>query len=218
MSSATVAVFDLDGTITRHDTLIDYMAGYLRMRPWRVFGCMLVLPTILLYLVGLADRSTLKAAVIRAALGGSTREQIERWTERWAAVLLERGIFADAAARIARHRAAGDILVLMSGSPDVYVPTLARSLGFTEVICTCIRWDSDRLHGSLTTPNCRDEEKVRRFEILRARHPGARFVAYANATSDLPHLRLADVGVLVNGDDLARREAERMQVACERWN
>ena len=37
-----LAVFDLDGTITRHDTLIQYVLGYLKSRPWRLFGFLLV--------------------------------------------------------------------------------------------------------------------------------------------------------------------------------
>jgi phosphatidylglycerophosphatase C len=213
-----LAIFDLDGTITRHDTTIPYLLGYLKIHPWRVFGFVRALPTVLRYLVGRADRGALKASVVRGTLGGSTREQIERWTEHWVPLLLERGVFHDALARIAAHRAAGDILVLMSASLDVYVPAIGRHLGFTEVICTSIRWDGPRLHGALTTLNCRDEEKVRRFEGLRSRYPGMRFVAYGNGASDLPHLRLADRGVLVNGARRTRRQAQRLNVVVERWS
>jgi phosphatidylglycerophosphatase C len=212
-----VAVFDLDGTITRHDTTVRYVLGYLKTRPWRILGVMLALRTALLYAIGLADRGAVKASVVRGVLGDVTRGQIEHWTERWVPLLLKHGVFADALARIAEHRAGGDSLVLMSASLDLYVPAIARHLGFTEVICTCIRWDGERLHGSLVTVNCRGEEKVRRFESLRRRHPGARFVAYGNTASDLPYLRLADRGVLVNGDRRARREAQRLHVICERW-
>lgn len=218
MHSVTCAVFDLDGTITCRDTFLQYLLDYLKAHPWRVFNCVRAIPTVLFYLVGLADRSALKASIIQATLGGSTREQIESWTERWVPLLLEHGVFRDALARIAEHRAAGDILVLMSASPDVYVPSIARHLEFAEVTCTGILWDGALLNGALTTPNCRGEEKARRFGILRSRHPGACFVAYGNAASDLAHLSLADRGVLINGDRLARRQAERLHIVCERWS
>jgi phosphatidylglycerophosphatase C len=213
-----LAVFDLDGTITRHDTLIQYVLGYLKTRPWRVFGFLLALPAAVKYAVGAADRGALKASVIRWTLGGSTRAEIDAWTARFVPRLLEKGVFQEAIERIAAHRRSGDTLVLMSASPDLYVPAIGRELGFTEVTCTGIRWNGDRLDGALTTPNCRGEEKAVRFAALRAHHPGVRSVAYGNAASDLPHLRLADRGVLVNGDRAARREAAQLDhVVCERW-
>ena len=36
MRSGTLAVFDLDGTITRHDTLLPFLGGYLLRHPWRL--------------------------------------------------------------------------------------------------------------------------------------------------------------------------------------
>jgi phosphatidylglycerophosphatase C len=213
-----LAVFDLDGTITRHDTLIQYVLGYLKTRPWRVFGFLLAVPAILKYVVGASDRGALKASVIHWTLGGSTRADLDAWTARFVPNLLANGVFKDAIERIAAHRRDGDTLVLMSASPDIYVPVIGRQLGFNEITCTGVRWDGDRLDGALTTANCRGEEKAVRFQSLRGRHPGVRAVAYGNAASDLPHLRLADRGVLVNGDTTARHQAaELSNVVCESW-
>ena len=213
-----LAVFDLDGTITRHDTLIQYVLGYLKTRPWRVLGFLLAVPAVLRYVLGGSDRGALKASVIHWTLGRSTRAELDAWTARFVPNLLADGVFKDAMARIAAHRRDGDVLVLMSASPDLYVPAIGRQLGFTETTCTGVRWDGDRLDGALTTANCRGEEKARRFETLRTRHPGIRTVAYGNAASDLPHLRLADRGVLVNGNASARRQAEGLpNVVCENW-
>jgi phosphoserine phosphatase len=80
-----------------------------------------------------------------------------------------------------------------------------------------VRWNGDRLDGRLTTANCRGEEKARRFADVRGRHPGLITAAYGNAASDLDHLRLADRGVLVNGDEPARRRAVEFGVVCEDW-
>jgi phosphatidylglycerophosphatase C len=213
-----LAVFDLDGTITRHDTLIQYVLGYLKTRPWRVFGFLLALPAVLRYMLGASDRGALKASVIHWTLGGSRREEIDAWTARFVPALIQGGLFKDAMERIAGHRRDGDFLVLMSASPDLYVPAVGRQLGFNEVSCTGVRWNGDRLDGALTTPNCRGEEKVRRFATFRSQHPNVPSVAYGNAGSDLPHLRLATRGVLVNGRDEERRQAAQMGVSCENWS
>ena len=84
----------------------------------------------------------------------------------------ERGHEREPRRNLAEHRRAGDYLVLMSASTDLYVPVISRQLGFDETICTEVRWDGECLNGSLTTPNRKGEEKARCFTALRERHPG----------------------------------------------
>ena len=120
---------------------------------------------------------------------------------------IERRCFRDALAAIRRHRDAGHYLVLMSASVDFYVPEFGRQLGFDQVISTGVRWNGDRLDGTLTTPNRRGEEKARCLRALVAERADADTFAYGNSDSDLPHLQLARHGLLVNGCLAARRAA-----------
>jgi len=57
----------------------------------------------------------------------------------------------DALAIVESHRAAGDHLVLLSASPDLYVPSIGAHLRFERTLCTELKWDGDRLNGSLRT-------------------------------------------------------------------
>jgi HAD superfamily phosphoserine phosphatase-like hydrolase len=125
--------------------------------------------------------------------------------------------FAEALATIRRHREAGHYLVLMSASVDFYVPEFGRQLGFDHVVCTGVRFDGERLEGSLTTANRRGEEKARCFSALVAERKDPDTFAYGNAASDLPHLRLARHGVLVNGSVGARRLAASLGVVSVDW-
>jgi HAD superfamily hydrolase (TIGR01490 family) len=211
-----LAVFDLDGTITRHDTLVPYILGVLKRRPWRLAGLICVIPALLRFACT-PDRGALKAALIHWTVGGIHRTELAAWTSRFVPALLARRVFKQALAQIATHRAANDILVLMSASVDLYVPAIGRSLGFTETICTGVRWHGDRLDGALTTPNRRGEEKALCLEALRGKYPGLVVTAFGNAASDLPHLALADHGVLVNGSPEARRKAMKLRVRCVDW-
>jgi HAD superfamily hydrolase (TIGR01490 family) len=210
-------VFDLDGTITRHDTLLPYLLGFLRRHPARSPALVTVLPVLARFAARRADHGALKSAVIRAALGGASRTQIEAWTSAFVPRLLARGLWPDARAQIERHRAAGDALVLMSASVDLYAPAIGRALGFSEVVCTELRWNGERLAGTLASANRRGAEKARCLGQLRSRHPGLAVVAYGNAVSDLGHLCLADRGVLVNGSTAARRAAQFLGVAPVTW-
>jgi len=211
--------FDLDETITRHDTLLPYIWGFLlRHTPWRIPLMLGVLPAVLQFLFRAADEGVVKQSFIRCAIGGSRRHTIEAWTRRFVPRLLARGVFADAVKQLQQHKDSGDYLVLMSASTDLYVPTIARELGFNESICTGVRWDGEKLNGSLTTPNRKGAEKARCFTALAEQHRDLTTVAYGNSFTDLPHLRLASRGVLVNGSQKARRAAQSFGVVCVDWN
>jgi phosphatidylglycerophosphatase C len=213
-----LAVFDLDGTITRHDTLVPYALGFVvRRRFWRLPALLLVLPAVIGNAIGVIDRGGLKSAFIRATLGGCRREDLERWTATFIKRLEVDGFFSQAIEAVRIHARAGDRLVLLSASTDLYVPAIGQALGFQEVICTGVRWDGEHLAGTLTTPNRRGEEKARCVTALRARYPGVPSAAYGNAASDIAHLKLVEQGVLVNGSAAARRQAARAGIVCTEW-
>ena len=160
----------------------------------------------------------MKSAAIRAVLGGRTRQEIEALTDEFVPRLLARGMHADALAVLEGHRRAGDLLVLLSASPDLYVPAIGQALGFAEALCTRVEWQGERLSGRLTTANRRGAEKVRCLEALRREHPRLPVVAYGNAASDLEHLALAERATLVNGSARARRAAARLNIDCVTWH
>jgi phosphatidylglycerophosphatase C len=195
-----LAVFDLDGTISRHDTMMPFVFGWWWRRPWRWLRMLGALPTMAAFAGGRADRGALKGALLRYTLGGLQRTVVERWAQRYVDALIPSGLFADALARVRAHREAGDYLVLMSASVDCYVPLIARALGFDECVCSVVLWRTDgRLDGRLAGANCRGEEKSRQLVAMRERLQPASVIAYGNSSADLPHLRLADRAVYVNG-------------------
>lgn len=198
--SRPLAVFDLDGTITRRDTLAPFLAGYLRGHPWRLPRLPLSLPTVLAYFVGRADRGALKGSLMHHLLGGLSRAEIAAWSEVFVPELVQKGLFAEALAAIARHRAGGAHLVLLSASPDLYVPIVGRALGFDETISSRVLWRADGLlDGRLDGPNCRGSEKVRQLQGLLQRLQPSHTSAYGNSDADLPHMALVDEGTYVNG-------------------
>jgi HAD superfamily hydrolase (TIGR01490 family) len=216
-SAPMLALFDLDGTITRHGTLAPYALGLLLRHPARILRLPLTLPALVRFALGRCDHGALKAAFLRRTFGGLERCELDAWTARFVPRLIEKGLFADACAAIERHRLRGDRLALLSASTDLYVPAIGTALGFDDVECTGVAWAGSRLLGTLTTANRRGAEKVRCLEALRTRHPGLATVAYGNAPSDLPHLRLAERGVLVNGSRSAMEQATRDSVTCVTW-
>jgi phosphatidylglycerophosphatase C len=217
LNSGNLAVFDLDGTITRHDTFGPFLWGFLWRRPWRLPRVLLGLPGAASYVVN-RDRGAFKGAVIHALLGGARRSSLERWAERFVEQLLQQGLYGEALAAIATHRARGDRLLLMSASTDLYVPRIGRALDFDEIICTEVRWGADeRLDGRLATANCRGEEKRRCLAAIIARDAPGRVYAYGDSRADLAHMQLAQEAYLINAAPRVTRHAGP-QVRALQWH
>jgi HAD superfamily hydrolase (TIGR01490 family) len=211
-----IAVFDLDGTITRHDTFVGYLRGWLRRHPQRRRWWPAAAALLRFVATG-RDRGRLKSDLLRAYMAGADRAAVDEWSGEFVAALGGGELCPGALEAIARHRAAGDRLVLLSASVDLYVPRLAERLGFDETICTGVSWREGRLDGALTSANRRGEEKRRCIAELRTRHAGATIAAYANSTSDLAHLTAVDRPLLVNGSRRARRRARRHGIPLADW-
>lgn len=213
----TIACFDLDGTITHRDTLFPLVLRILARRPLRLLRLLGVAPAALRFLFD-HDRGALKQALLRRTLRGMSQDELRMVSTAFVRDTIANRCFADALATIRRHKDAGHYLVLMSASVDFYVPEFGRQLGFDHVISTGVRFDDGVLEGSLTTANRRGEEKARCFlELVAARDNDSHTFAYGNSDSDLPHLRLARHGVLVNGSLAARRAAAVLGVTAVDW-
>jgi phosphatidylglycerophosphatase C len=212
-----VAVFDLDGTLTWRDTLLVFLVSFVRQHPRRLLG-LWRLPFALAGFLGHRDRGKLKSQVIRMVMGGAPRTAVDNCAERFVGTLQSRRrLRPTALAVLETHRAAGDHLVLLSASPDLYVPRIGQSLGFERTLCTEIEWQGDRLAGTLKTANRRGAEKLRCVTWLRAQYPDLPLVAYGNSASDLDHLRHADRALLVNGNTAARAMAARFGIPTSNW-
>ena len=216
-SQTWVALFDLDGTITWHDTLLPFLLGYLKKHPLKALGLWRV-PTAALDYLRRGDRGELKSRLIRMVMGGESRARIDAWANDFVAGMQARGRLRPLALGVLRaHVAQGDHPVLLSASPDLYVPLIGRMLGFERTWCTEMVWDGDRLDGRLKTLNRRGEEKSRVLEQVRAQYAGLPVIAYGNSLSDVEHMQLADRALLVNGNTGARRAAQRLNIPVSNW-
>jgi phosphatidylglycerophosphatase C len=213
-----VAVFDLDGTLTWRDTLLPFLLGFLRRHPGRVFGLWHLPFALLDFAARGRDRGVLKSRLIRMLMAGTARAEIDACADAFVGALRTQGRLRPAAlAALEAHRVAGDHLVLLSASPDLYVPQIGRWLGFERILCTELAWRADRLDGVLKTANRRGAEKLRCLTWLRAQYPGLPIVAYGNSASDLDHMREADRALLVNGNGAARSLAKRWNIPTSDW-
>jgi phosphatidylglycerophosphatase C len=214
-----LALFDLDGTLTRADTFRGFVLRLLLAHPLRWPRAALLSLPIAAYILKRIDRGQLKGSFMRLLFKGMSRSEIDGFARRYATMVMATGVFPEAVAALRGHLSAGDHVVVLSASPDLYVPEIGRLLGAHETICTQVRWDGERLDGRLAGPNRRDHEKARVLEGLRAAHPGLPVIAYGNSTPDLVHMALCEEGVYVNahGDAALQIPARYPRIRLVRW-
>lgn len=194
---AAVAAFDFDGTLTRSDSLLPFLA---RGLGWPRFALVLLRcsPWLAAYALRLLRNDVAKARLLRVALGGRSLAQMHDWTTRWLAHDLPAQLQEKAMARLAWHQQAGHCCLLVSASPDIYLEHVALKLGFAGLICTEMQVENDCLTGRMRTPNCHGEQKALRLRAWLLARFGAgalatiSLYAYGDTPGDLPMLRLAN--------------------------
>lgn len=197
----TVAAFDFDGTLTTSDSLRDFVRhtvgdarfaiAVLRASPW-LAGLGL----------GLCDRADAKARFLGAALGGISKEELQRAAQGYAGAKLLALVRPEMVERVRTHQRLGHTLVLVSASPALYLEPWAAGLGFDAVLATALAFPDGRFSGQLASPNCWGPEKVRRLQQWFGDDRPARLFAYGDSRGDREMLALADHGWLRGQGDM----------------
>ena len=199
----TVAAFDFDGTITRHDTMLPYLSHTVGWAPTAAAIAALCVP-IARAGVDRQARDWAKEALLGRLLGGRSLASLQQAAESFADGLVAGGLRRDTLDRIQTDAAAGHELVVVSASPELWVAPVARRLGFAAVVATRLEVGPDgRLTGALLGRNCRGPEKVVRLQEWLG-DEAALVLAYGDSRGDREMLAFAGEGGL-----LLNREARR---------
>ncbi|MDQ1380946.1 MAG: phosphatidylglycerophosphatase [Actinomycetota bacterium] len=190
----TFAAFDFDGTLTRRDTLVPFLAT--------VVGRTAVMRALAAESGGLAraaagrgDRDVAKERVLTRVLAGLPHSEVATAGRAFGTELARRAITPEARDRIAWHRREGHDVVIVSASLDVYLGEVAHALGVAHLLCTGLDID-ERGHctGRLLGANCRGPEKATRLQTLFGTEK-VELWAYGNSRGDDEMLALADHAV-----------------------
>ncbi len=192
-----VAAFDFDGTLTRGDSLLPFLAGALG---WPRFAVALLktLPWLAGHALGLVRNDVAKCKLFKAVWTGVPVATAQTWAARWAEHKLP-GLLQDwTLRRLAWHQAAGHCCVIVSASPSIYLQAAADRLGLDGLVCTELDVAGGRLTGAMRTPNCHGEQKVLRLNawlaerFSPAEREGLTLYAYGDTSGDRPMLAMAD--------------------------
>lgn len=214
-----IVVFDLDGTLTRRDTYIEFLLGYLKRCPMRLLRTIHLPFAVLLHKSRLRDNTWLKEVFLNAVLGNLHKGSLTEWVQEYTEKLIRTGLRPGAIASLRQHRQEGCVLILATASLELYVEPLGKMLGFDDVICTRVAWTSEgRLTGALAEGNCYGQEKLERVKkwLDKARETQVDIV-YSDHHSDLLLLLFAKLGVAVNPTPALNAAAIQHQLNVVDW-
>lgn len=183
------AFFDLDGTLLTVNSARLWLRRERRLG--RVTGLQVARAMLCMggYRLGLLDmEATLRAAL--ATYRGEEEAAIRAATREWWAAEVRGTVAPGARAVLERHRAEGDLLVLLTSSSR-YAAELAREeFGLDDVLFQAYETEGGRFTGAPVLPICYGPGKVE-VATAWAREAGvdlARSAFYTDSSTDLPML------------------------------
>ena len=187
MTRAVVAAFDLDGTLTRRDTLLPYLrtvAG----RGSVAVAVARCAPMIVRAARHRDARDAAKERMLTLLLRGHDEASLRNTAAAFAPKIELRD---DVVAALRRHQAAGHETLVISASPTIYVDAIAAHLGIDHVVGTELEVIDGVVTGRYAGRNCRAAEKLARLlQWLGDRD--VELHAYGNAPDDDAMLARAD--------------------------
>ncbi|WP_024693291.1 HAD-IB family hydrolase [Pseudomonas syringae] len=159
-----LAVFDFDGTITRHDSFVPFLKFAFGQRAFSVRMARLVLPSIG-YLAKRLTRDELKGRLIKAFLSGVEVQWLQQKAEAFCKSHWKRLMRPAALESIAAEIEKGAIVTLCSASPAMVLQPFADRLK-VELIGTNLEVIDGKLTGLIEGSTCRCDSKVARLESV----------------------------------------------------
>lgn len=186
-----IAAFDFDGTITRKDTLIEFLrfsGGSVRL--YAVFA--LYSPLLVLMKLKLYSNQKAKEKIFAHYFKSMPIEQFDNLCRRFYEQKELALIYAEAKAQIAKHKEQGDEVVIISASLENWVCHFAEALKADKLLATQVDIQDGKLTGHFFTANCYGKEKVNRLLSVYPERNKYYLMAYGDSRGDKELLQFAD--------------------------
>lgn len=217
-AASGLAVFDLDRTLIPGSSLAVFGRaavddGLVRRRDVARFTAL----ELAFRRRGLGDRAVARLCASLLGLAVSHRHDRLLDVASRLGPRLADTVFPGARLLIEQHRRTGDLLVVVSASPQELVAVVARALEIDVAIGTCVEVHDGLLTGRLASTFCYGEGKVERVRESGIDLGAQTVTAYADSRSDLALLRVVDRPVVVNADRRLAAEAADRGWPTLRW-
>jgi len=184
-----IAFFDFDGTITKKDTLLEFIKfskGNFRF----YLGFILNLPYLVAFKLGIISNQSAKEKILRFFFHGMHAAVFKQHCEAFSKQVLPKLIRPKALEEIQKLKQNNIIVVVVSASPENWIEQWSQNLHL-ELIASRLEVNEGKVTGKILGKNCHGNEKVSRIRELYDLSHYRIVAAYGDSSGDKPMLQLA---------------------------
>jgi HAD superfamily hydrolase (TIGR01490 family) len=184
-----LALFDFDGTITKKDTLLEFIKfshGLFKF----YMGFFAHMHYLVLMKLNLYDNSKVKEKILIWFFRGIELNELNQKAIEFTDLKLTELVNEEALERIISHISNGDTVYVISASPENWIRPWAQSLG-VNLIGTKLEVVAEKITGQISGKNCYGIEKVKRLKELENLSDYDSIYAYGDSRGDKELLEIA---------------------------
>lgn len=190
MQKPSIAFFDFDGTITRKDTMFEFVRFVFGKK--RLYGGMLqISPWLAALKAGIYPAHKAKEKLLSHFFKGMKLQTFDQHAKRFSETILPGLLRPHAMREIATHRKKGHKVVVVSASAENWVKDFCDD---HQLFCIATRLEVDTegcLTGKISGANCNAAEKVNRIKCEFDPADFENIYAYGDSNGDKEMLALA---------------------------
>lgn len=184
-----IAFFDFDGTITTHDSLLEFIKFYKgNFRYYLGFAVNAFF--IIAWKAGLISNQAAKEQVLTHFFKRTPEQIFQDRCDEFAAICIPRFVRSKAIQEIKRLKNAGAEVVVVSASAENWIAAWCRENGL-QLLATKLTARNGMLTGKIDGCNCHGQEKVNRIESAFDLSGYDEIYCYGDTKGDKPMLGLA---------------------------
>jgi phosphatidylglycerophosphatase C len=184
-----IAFFDFDGTITTHDTLLEFIR-FVKGRKRYYLGLLKHLPSLLLFKLKLISNQRAKEKILTYFFKNMSAHDFETYCQQFTTDRLPQLIRPRALQEIRKLKELGYVIVIVSASPESWINSWAARQG-AVVIASQLDMHDGKLTGKLKGKNCHGPEKLRRIQEQYSLSEFDEVYAYGDSAGDKPMFTIA---------------------------
>lgn len=184
-----LALFDLDGTITTKDTMLEFIR-FTKGEAAFLWGFGLMSPVLVLMKLKLLTNKKAKERTLKWFFGGMDESEFNRRCADFSDKILESLIRPGARKQLNWHKAQGHDVYIVSASAENWLKKWCAKEA-VQLLATKLEIIDKKITGKLAGNNCHGEEKVNRIRQALELDQYETIWAYGDTSGDKPMLALA---------------------------
>lgn len=185
-----IAFFDLDGTITKKDTLVEFIKFAIGRNQYYK-GLITLSPMLLLYKLKIIPNHIAKEKLISHFFKGWDKIKFQNIADNYSIEKMDEIIRPKAIERIKHHKEQGHKVVIVSASTECWLKGWCNKNNL-ELISTKLEFNNNKLTGKFSNKNCYGIEKVNRILEIYNLNDYETIYAYGDSRGDKELLDIAN--------------------------